>query len=206
MISSRIILIIVVFSAHASQVALAKPKSVVDIARSFPDGGGYELKGTGVPEQIVFGGQTILDKGKSTYCSGFTFAVVMKAASERGLLKKKTVDQVRAFQKEWYGASKESKETQCAYAVEKLGIGKQIAFKEAKKGDFLQLWRTTGSGHSVVFLEWVKVGGGPIGVKYRSSQPATKGIGDNVEYFSNVTGHKGTVDPNRMFFCRLNSK
>jgi hypothetical protein len=187
-------------------VASAKSRDVVAIAQSFPDGGGYELKGSGVPEDVSFGSTTILGKGKSTYCSGFTFAVVMKAASERGLLKKKTLEQIRSFQKEWYGASKDSKETQCAYAVEKLGIGKQIEFKNARRGDFLQLWRTTKSGHSVVFLEWVKVGGSPIGVKYRSSQPATKGIGDNVEYFSNVTGHKGTVDPKRMYFCRLNAK
>ena len=179
---------------------------VVTVARSFPDGGSYELRGSGVPEDVRFGSITILGKGKSTYCSGFTFAVVMQAATERGLLKKKSVDQIRAFQKEWYGATKESKQTQCAYAIEKLGIGKPIEFKNARRGDFLQLWRTSGSGHSVVFLEWIKAGGSPIGVKYRSSQPATKGIGDNTEYFSNITGHKGTVDPKRMYFCRLNAK
>src|SRR5262245_50765509 len=88
------------------------------------------------------------------------------------------------------GTVRRRKATHCALAVEKLGIGKQIEFKNARRGDFLQLWRTTKSGHSVVFLEWVKVGGSPIGVKYRSSQPATKGIGDNIEYFANVTGHK----------------
>jgi len=187
-------------------VASAKSRDVVAIAQSYPDGGGYELHGSGVPEEIRFANTTILGKGKSTFCSGFTFAVVMQAATERGLLKKKTVDQIREFQKEWYGATKESKENQCAYAVDKLGIGKAIEFKNARRGDFLQLWRTTKSGHSVVFLEFVKVGGSPIGVKYRSSQPATKGIGDNTEYFSNVTGHKGTVDPKRMYFCRLNAK
>src|SRR2546423_4563340 len=98
----------------------AKKGDVVTIARSFPDGGNYEWKGTGVPEEIRFGDTTILDKGKSTYCSGFTFAVVMKAAAERGLLKKKKIDQVREFQKEWYGFAKGSGETQCAFAIEKL--------------------------------------------------------------------------------------
>src|SRR4051812_28567293 len=81
---------------------------VADIAHSFPDGGGYEWKGTGVPELIQFNGQTILGKGMHTYCSGFTFSVAMKAAAERGLLQNKSVEDIRAFQKEWYGATKES--------------------------------------------------------------------------------------------------
>src|SRR3954464_7453827 len=85
---------------------------VVAIARAFPDGGGYEWKGTGVPEDIRFNGKVILAKGKATYCSGFTFAVAMKTAAERGLLRGKTTEQVQAFQKDWYGATKESGEAQ----------------------------------------------------------------------------------------------
>ena len=62
-----------------------KAADVVEIAHAIKDGGGYEWKGTGVPEDIRFNGERILAKGQSTYCSGFTFAVVMRAASERGL-------------------------------------------------------------------------------------------------------------------------
>src|SRR3954462_9554099 len=126
--------------------ARTNPGDVVAIARAFPNGGGYEWKGTGVPEDICFNEKIILPKGKATYCSGFTFAVAMKAAAERGLLNGKTIQQVQAFQKEWYGATKDSGETQCAYAIEKLGIGKTVASKDAKPGDFLQLWRTNKSG------------------------------------------------------------
>lgn len=191
------------FSAVGS---FAKTSGVAEIAHAFPNGGGYEWKGTGVSEEIRFDGKTILAKGKSTYCSGFTFAVAMKAAAERDLLKDKSVDQVREFQKEWYGSTKESGETQCAYALQKLGIGQQVATKDARTGDFLQLWRTNKSGHSVVFLEWVSAGGRPIGVRYRSSQTATDGIGDRVEYFAGVPGKKGAVDPQRMYFGRLNER
>jgi hypothetical protein len=187
-------------------VMRSNPGDVVAIARAFPDGGGYEWKGTGVPEDVRFKDKVILAKGKATYCSGFTFAVAMKAAAERGLLKGKTTEQVRAFQKEWYGATKESGETQCAYAIRKLAIGTQVATEDAKAGDFLQLWRTNKSGHSVVFLEWVTDRGYPIGVKYRSTQPATKGIGDRVEYFAYAPGKKGLVDRKRLYFARLNSK
>ena len=179
---------------------------VVEIAHAYPDGGGYEWKGSGVPKDIRFKGEQILPKGKSTYCSGFTFAVAMKAADERGLLRNKSVDEVRAFQKEWYGATKNSGETQCAYAMQKLGIGKPVAKEDARPGDFLQLWRTNKSGHSVVFLDWVVEGGRPIGVKYRSSQTSTNGIGDRVEYFAGVSGKKGSVDPQRLYFGRLNDR
>ena len=186
--------------------ARAKPGDVVTIARNFPDGGGYEWKGTGVPEDVRFKDKTILSKGKATYCSGFTFAVAMKAAAERGLLVSKTPEQVRSFQKAWYGASKESGETQCAYAIEKLGIGRPVDTKEAKPGDFLQLWRTNKSGHSVVFLGWLTDAGRPIGVRYRSTQTSTNGIGDRTEYFSGVAGKKGSVDRKRLYFARLNAK
>lgn len=184
----------------------AKTSDVINVAQSFKDGGGYEWKGSGVPEEIQFKGERILPKGEHTYCSGFTFCVVMKAAEKRGLLRDKSPDEIHAFQKNWYGATKESGETQCAYAVEKLGIGKQVDAKRAKPGDFLQLWRTNKSGHSVVFLDWVKEGRQPIGVKYRSTQTSTDGIGDRIEYFAGVPGHGGKVDPERIYFARLNTK
>jgi hypothetical protein len=198
-IGSFLTVIVAAHHAHASS-------DIVKVAREYKDGGGYEWKGSGSPEQINFKGERILPKGESTYCSGFTFAVVMKAAEKRGLLSDKSPEQIRAFQKDWYGATKGSGETQCAFAVERLGIGKQIAPEKARAGDFLQLWRTNKSGHSVVFLEWVKEGRRNIGVKYRSTQKLTNGIGDRVEFFANVPGKDGKVDVERMYFCRLDEK
>jgi hypothetical protein len=193
-------------TALGAACSFARAADVVEIARSIPDGGGYEWKGTGVPYEIRFQDATVLEKGKHTYCSGFTFAVVMKAAAQRGLLHDKSLDEVRRFQKQWYGATDDSAETQCAYAVETLSIGEQVAKKNAKPGDFLQLWRTNQSGHSVVFLNWVKEGGQPVGVKYRSSQKSTDGIGDRVEYFAGAAGKNGSVDPQRLYFCRLDKR
>ena len=86
----------------------AKPKAakspndmVLEAARSYPDGGGYNWTGnaTGVPETIAFKGQTILKKTEGTYCCGFTFAVVMKAASEAGLLRDNHPPTRRNFRK-----------------------------------------------------------------------------------------------------------
>src|SRR5688572_3259709 len=83
----------------------AKPQAVLDIAKSFKDGGGYVWEGgSGAPRAIEVGGETILKaQEKGTYCSGFTFSVAMAAAKERGLLEGKPIAAVRQFQKEWYG-------------------------------------------------------------------------------------------------------
>jgi hypothetical protein len=179
---------------------------ILEVARDYKDGGGYDSswKGTGVPEEVRFKNERILAKGKGTYCCGFTFAVAMDVARERGLLADKRPEEIRAFQKQWYGATEESREIQCAMAVQKLGIGKRIEPNDARPGDFLQFWRTNKSGHSVVFVEWVEKDGRRVGFKYRSSQGSTKGIGDRVEYFADAEGKQGQVDRERMYFGRLN--
>ena len=196
----------ILVAACASETTTKSGNSLLEIARSYPDGGGYDSswKGSGVPAEICFKDERILSKGRGSYCCGFTFAVAMDAATRRGLLRDKSIDQVRAFQKQWYGATADSREIQCALAAKTIGIGERIDPEMAQPGDFLQFWRTNKSGHSVVFLEWIAEGGERIGLKYRSSQGSTKGIGDRVEYFANVKGKDGAVDPKRMYFCRLN--
>jgi hypothetical protein len=183
-----------------------EPRAVLEVARSFKDGGGYIWEGgSGAPRAIDFAGKTIVKaQEKGTYCSGFTFSVAMAAAQERGLLEGKSVDAVRRFQKEWYGVPKDAQETQCALAMERLGIGRRVKqFEDAQPGDFVQIWRTNKSGHSVVLVDWVREGGMIIGVKYRSSQRSTDGIGDRVEYFADATGRDGKVDRSRTYVARL---
>lgn len=180
---------------------------VLKIARELKDGGGYEWKGgSGVPKSIDFDGVTILAaQPKGTYCSGFTFTVAMRAAAGRGLLKGKTVDEVRKFQKQWYGSTSEAAEKQCALAVEELRIGREIKrLEDARPGDFVQLWRTNKSGHSVVLAALEREGDRIIGLRYRSSQKSTDGIGDRVEYFSDVDGREGGLNRQRSYVARLN--
>ncbi|MDB6124992.1 MAG: hypothetical protein JWQ71_3985 [Pedosphaera sp.] len=181
---------------------------VIRIARTFKDGGGYNTawKGSGAAEEISFKGEKILPAAEGgTYCCGFTFTVAMRAAAERGLFKDKTPQQIRQFQKEWYGATEASREKLCQMAVTTLGIGKAVPFDEVQLGDFVQLWRAK-SGHSVLFLSWVEENGKKIGMQYRSSQPATDGIGDSVEYFTKAAPGKSPLNRARTYFCRLNSK
>lgn len=183
-------------------------KDVLAAARAIPNGGSYVwANGSGVPRDIRHDGELILKaQEKGTYCSGFTFCVAMQAAEERGLLKGKSAEAVRQFQKQWYGSTKEAAERQCALAVEQLGIGREVkSLADAQPGDFMQIWRTNKSGHSVLFLDWVREGDQIVGIKYRSSQKSTDGVGDRVEYFADAPGRQGKVDRRRTYIARLDA-
>ena len=198
---------ILVLVAAATQPS-SPGQSVVRAARAFADGGGYSLKwgGSGTPEEVRFAGTRILPKGtEGTYCSGFTFAVAMRAAAELKLLDGKTVEQVKRFQREWYGAVDDPKtrERQCAVAVTTLGVGRSVTADDAKPGDFIQLWRNNKTGHSAVFLDWVQRDGRRIGFRYRSSQESTHGIGDKTEYFADTGIGNARVIRERIYFARL---
>lgn len=202
------------FSLSSSAICLcvlsiqgfAAESNTLQIAKSYKDGGKYNWAGSGTPHEIRFKNERILAAGTNgTYCSGFTFAVVMRAVEQHDFLKDKTVDQIRVFQKEWYGVTGDT-ERQAGPAMENLGIGKPVSFEQALPGDFVQFWRATKSGHSAVLLNWVEKGGKKIGFQYRSTQKSTDGIGDRIEYFNDVPEQKGAVVRDRTYFARLNSK
>ena len=66
-------------------------------------------------------------------------------------------------------------------------------------GDFVQLWRHDGSGHSVIFLDWVRDGEALVGLRYWSTQTTTNGIGEAVERF----GTEGrAIDRAAFHLCR----
>jgi hypothetical protein len=180
---------------------------VLRIANAFPNGGGFNWDGgTGTPDEIRFNGQKILSKSKrGTYCCGFTFAVVMRAAQESGLLKDKSVAQIRKFQQHWYAATPESKEMQQIYALQWLGIGKEVPLLDAQPGDFIRLWHG-GSGHSVIHVRWIVENGKKIGLEYRGTQGGTNGIGNRTEYLPGAPGHEyGDFHPDRTYAGRLTS-
>lgn len=181
---------------------------VLKEARAFPDGGGYDRswKGSGTPEEIRFAGERILragteKNGKATsYCCGFTFTVFMRLANRHDLLKGRSVTDVKRLQKTWYGTTKRTAERQSVLALEDFGLGKTVKHAAARPGDFVQFWRTNRSGHSVIFLAWITEKGQRVGLRYRSSQGSTKGIGDVTERFST---HGGKIDAKRLHIGRL---
>lgn len=198
-------------SLHAEDDAPADLNTQVLEEANRHAGGGYNSRwgGSGTMQEIRFKDQRILSAGEGgTYCCGYTFNVFMNVAQAHRLLDDLTVAQVRALQKHWYGSVPNSheqaeliRETQIRYAVTLLGIGTGVEPEDARPGDFLQFWRQR-SGHSVVFLGWVVEDGRAVGVRYRSSQGATDGIGEHTERFA---GHGGSVDPDRMYFARLHA-
>lgn len=184
--------------------------AVIEVAYGFPDGGRYDigLYGSGVSREIIWRDQTVLPASdRGTYCCGFTFAVFMEIALSRGLLPEDyRLDQVVALQREWYGAEAEHAERQLADAMAARGLGIRVPVDELKAGDFVQFWTTGGGGHSCIFLNYQYYEGRRIGFMYRSSQPTTDGIGDELIYFdlSDLPAHaRGEVDPSRTYGGRL---
>ncbi len=196
---------------------------VLEAAYAFDDGGGYEWRDTGTPEALVHDGQTLLERSaEGTYCCGYTLAVVLRAARSRGLLEDVSFEQIQRFHKDWYGIPTDvtpEPETLVVRALEQSDLGHAVPLEDALPGDFVQLWRESGSGHSVVLVQLLReevdgaagAAGGSgavvelgaiIGLRYRSSQGSTDGIGDREEFFLE---HGGTVLLERTYVGRLNA-
>ncbi|MHC4549424.1 MAG: hypothetical protein ACYTEZ_11680 [Planctomycetota bacterium] len=193
--------------------------SPADVAAAYPDGGGYDEKRDarlGVPHDIRAHGMYLKKRPEGTYCSGFTFAVVMDLAEVRGLLEGKTPDEMQRFRRQWYGRKKTGAEKkQAVTAMETLGIGREVTHDDAQPGDFVQFWRDQSfqSGHSAVFLGWILRDGVRVGIHFRSSQGKKKNIGiSNWEAYypgeaprDKKAGEDYTrVRKTRLYFGRLN--
>lgn len=182
-------------------------EDVLRAAYAIPDGGGYsDLATSGVPKTILYDGVMILEgnSNQGSYCCGYTFMVVMEAATARGLLEDAAPYEIKRFQREWYGATKASRLKQVVTAMENLAIGHEVYPLDAQPGDFLVFSRAD-SGHSVVFLDWVRQRGVIVGIRYRSSQPRTNGVGDATEYFTTSGNSTGSIIPKYVFVARLSS-
>lgn len=176
---------------------------VIKVANIF-SGGGYVWGGanppTGSPLTLSHKGVVILNKQSTgTYCSGYTRAMCFLVATNRGLLKDKSIGQVNQLMADFNIGPLYSKLG--VGGIVKLGIGKEYKTIDAQPGDFCQIWRTNGSGHSVIFIDFIKNGNNIVGIKYRSTQSSTGGISDKSEYFS---GHGGIIDESHLYFARLN--
>ena len=175
--------------------------AVMSVANSM-EGGGYKWASSGSPKDIYFNGEKILSKSaEGTFCSGYTFATAFDVLHQNGKLDHLTVDQARWLQRNWYGTNAQSAETQCLYTLQELGLGDKVDLTDALTGDFVQFWRNNGSGHSVIFLAWLFDDSGNIsGLKYRSTQRSTNGIGDREEGIGNEASD---INLDRVYIVRL---
>jgi hypothetical protein len=177
---------------------------VITVANKF-SGGGYQWGGvSGVCIPLYHDGQLIRNcsEGDKTHCCGFTLSVAFIVATNRGLLNGKSLSEVKGFSSDWYGAGGINGKL-CVAALENIGIGYEVSLEDAEEGDFCQIWRTNGSGHSVIFISHIYDGDNIIGFNYRSSQKSTGGIGDSKEYYSD--SGKGSMDREHTYFGRMNS-
>lgn len=123
------------------------------------------------------------------HCSGLTFEVFLgawarwcKASSRPFRILDLDADGVRRLQRQWFGTSGDRKTL--FTAVTKTGLGRRITdWEDARPGDFVQLWRHSGSGHSCVFRAWVREEEKIVGLRYWSTQKSTNGIGERAERF-----------------------
>lgn len=135
-------------------------------------------------------------KGRA-YCCGLTFEVFFRAWQAWCRAKRQpfvigtfdTTEKLRSFRREWFGADGNRRCAAHALVDNDLGIAVD-KLADARAGDFVQLWRHSGSGHSVVFDSWVKEKAKIVGMRYWSTQKSTRGIGYRVERFGGKKGIK----------------
>lgn len=180
---------------------------VLDVAAEYPADGTHDYwwpkRGEGhydgCSRDMQLGGVTVMSgepRGR-TYCCGFTLEIFLEALNRwrrehPGAAPQLTPEEWPRFQRLWF--VEDINGPGPSAALEAYGIGGTIASDELVAGDFVQLWRTetdTGklSGHSVIFLGWVRDWRGEAaGMRYFSTQPKTDGIGEATELFGGDGG------------------
>ena len=164
----------------------------------------------GVTQNLSYQGNVIAsaneDSSKSSFCCGLTFEVyyrsIMQALDDLGMgedlngLKAEDFDD---FIARWFVQEKNGDGP--GLALVPYGLGEKVEnMADVRKGDFVQIWRSSGSGHSVIFIEWtLNEDGDTTGMRYWSTQPGTDGVNYNVEYFD---GYGGKIDKSVTHYSR----
>lgn len=192
---------------------------VLQIIDAYPVDGSYPYRCepleynvyNGVTQNLWYKGRVVAkahpNATRCSYCCGLTFEILVRAMQLRNIQKGVDPDDFNGMTfhdlfnllQLWYiEGPKDSPQA----GIEFYGLGKKITdWEQAKPGDFCDYSRTPASGHSVVFIEWVRdTEGKIIGFKYFSSQKS--GVGFNTEFFSD-TG--GKVLRNWMRLARIGS-
>lgn len=143
-------------------------------------GGGYG----GASMDIVLNGKTVLkgEPQKRTFCCGLTLEVFYRYIENKPAVAAKVAADSDKFKGDWF--CREINSPGPLDALSGAGIGKKVELDDALPGDFVQLWRNGKSGHSVIFVNWIKDASGKrVGVQYWSTQTSTNGIGFASESF-----------------------
>lgn len=211
--------------AYAKSPALPKlgdfNAHVLAIVKTYPTDGTHQYhwpkSGTwsGNTRTLHYDGEVLLegDAQGRCHCCGLTFEVFLRAFERWCVAVKRPFKILTMARKdvlrlkgEWFGASGDRATLHTAITKNKLGV-RITDWNDAKPGDFVQLWRYSGSGHSVVFRAWKRHGKKIIGLTYWSSQGSTNGIGERTELFGDPKASKKTngskVKPDEFYLCRI---
>lgn len=151
----------------------------------------------GVTQNLYYQGRIVAkahpNGSRCSYCCGLTFEVLYRAMKLRNM--QKGIDPDNYNNMTFYDLFNllqlwfiEGEDDSPQKAIQFYGLGKKITnWEEAKSGDFCDFSRNNGSGHSVIFINWVRNPEGKItGLRYFSSN--SRGIGYLTEYFSDTGG------------------
>lgn len=161
-------------------------QTVLEIIKEYPTDGTHKYFWKdgfdGVTRNLVTAGVTIAkaNQKKETYCCGLTFEWWFRAMQRLGAKMPSPLD-LKEIKRDWFVA-RPGQRMGPVDALVPRGLGVRIfpdslvLGMESQAGDFMQIWRKDGSGHSVVNEAVMKKM-----IKYISTQPSTKGIGKRSE-------------------------
>lgn len=156
----------------------------------WPKEGGWE----GTTESLWYDGVKLTsgDPQKRCYCCGLTFEVFVKSllrANGGSPVPGLTAADLHETRLRFFGDAKPQldgttdRRRLVQYAISSMKLGKAVTrLEEARAGDFVQFWRHSGSGHSVIFINWMWDEGKISGLTYWSTQGSTRGIGYRTEW------------------------
>lgn len=177
---------------------------VISILKEYPTNGTHKYywpktgNWAGNTQDLVYEGKIFSsgDTEKRCYCCGLTFEVFFlayrKYCEDKGWefkINNFDSEKLRKFRGQWFGSDGNRKTL--LNAITSNGMGKKVDIEDARTGDFVQLWRYSGSGHSVIFIGWIRDKNDEItGIEYWSTQTSTNGVHYSKEYFGDNTGLK----------------
>jgi len=178
---------------------------VMHVIKGYPTDGSYPYRWekneydiyNGVTEDLVYRDRLLAkahpNKTRCSNCCGLTFEIFFRSMRLRNIQKGLDPDDFNGMTWDdlfnmmliWFIVGKGDSPRE---AIEYYGLGTKIMdFEQAKPGDFMDISRNNGSGHSVIFIEWMRDAQGKItGLKYFSSN--SRGVGYLAEYFSDSGG------------------
>ncbi len=171
--------------------------SIAKLLLEYPDTGIHDYwwprKGEGSYDgsttDVLLNGHLVM-KGEPrarTFCCGLTLEVFYRyLESHPKLAERIPKDQYGEFKRYWFCRDIFSPGPLDAMTTYSVGVAVSTP-EDATPGDFIQIWRQNKSGHSVIFVNWLRDAQEKrIGLQYWSTQPATGGIGFHSELFGSL--------------------